>query len=131
MKLKLLLPTEVLIDREVTKVIAEAENGFFCLLPRHVDFAAALVPGLLAFVPEEGQEEYAAVDEGILVKCGPEVLVSTQNAVLGPDLGQLRRMVEEQFQLLDERERMTRSALAQLEANFVRRFIDLEHRLHV
>jgi F-type H+-transporting ATPase subunit epsilon len=40
-------------------------------------------------------------------------------------------MVEEQFQLLDERERMTRSALAKLEANFVRRFIDLEDRLHV
>jgi F-type H+-transporting ATPase subunit epsilon len=130
-RLKLLLPTQVLIDEEATKVIAEAENGFFCLLPRHVDFVAALAPGMLSFVSAEGQEEFLAVDEGILVKCGSEVLVSTQHAVRGPDLGQLRQMVEEQFETLDERERMTRSALAQLEASFVRRFINMEERLHV
>ena len=28
------------------KLVAEAPNGAFCLLPRHVDFVAALVPGL-------------------------------------------------------------------------------------
>ena len=37
MKLKILIPTEVLVDREVTKVIAEAENGNFCLLPHHIE----------------------------------------------------------------------------------------------
>ncbi len=50
MKLKILLPTEIMLDEEVTKVTAEAGNGSFCLLPRHIDFVAALVPGLLSFV---------------------------------------------------------------------------------
>jgi F-type H+-transporting ATPase subunit epsilon len=54
MNLKVLLPTEILIEREVTKIVAEAENGFFCILPRHVDFAAALVPGILAFTTLSG-----------------------------------------------------------------------------
>lgn len=130
MRLKILLPNQVLVDERVTKVIAEAGNGFFCLLPRHVDFVAALVPGLLSFVAEEGQEEFLAVDEGMLVKCGQEVLVSTRNAARGPDLGTLRRTVEEQYQLLDERERLTRSALAKLEADLVRRFIDLRKPFH-
>lgn len=47
MQLKVLLPTEVLIDEAASKITAEAENGCFCLLPNHVDFVAGLVPGLL------------------------------------------------------------------------------------
>jgi F-type H+-transporting ATPase subunit epsilon len=126
MRLKVLLPTEVLVDAAVTKVIAEAENGSFCLLPRHIDFVAALVPGLFSFVSTEGREEFLAVDEGILVKCGSQVMVSTRNAVIGPDLGTLKQMVEDQFRILDERERMARSAVVKLEADFVRRFIEME-----
>ena len=126
MKLKVLLPTEVLVDTEVVKVTAEAGNGAFCLLPRHVDFATALVPGILCFDKGTGNEVFVAVDGGILVKCGPEVLVSTRNAVTGADLGQLRRTVEEKFQVLDERERTARSAIAKIEAGFVRRFLEIQ-----
>jgi F-type H+-transporting ATPase subunit epsilon len=126
MKLKVLLPTEVLIYKEVTKVVAEAENGSFCLLPRHIDFVAALVPGLLSFESVKGEEEFLALDQGILIKCGPEVLVSTRDAVLGRDLGTLKQTVEESFRVLDDREKIARSAFAKLEANFIRRFMELE-----
>lgn len=126
MRLKVVLPTEILIEKEVTKVIAEAENGSFCLLPRHIDFVAALVPGLLSYETDGGKEEFLAVDEGTLVKCGSEVLVSTRNAVIGPDLGMLKQMVEEQFRVLDEQEKELQSALAKLEADFTRRFLELE-----
>ncbi|MFW6162849.1 MAG: F0F1 ATP synthase subunit epsilon, partial [Planctomycetota bacterium] len=124
--LKVLLPTEVLVDEPVAKVTAEAEDGAFCLLPRHVDFVAALVPGLLTFEPASGGEEFLAVDEGMLVKVGGEVLVSTRRAVGGADLGELRRTVEEQFAVVDEHERAARTASAKLEAELVRRFMELE-----
>jgi F-type H+-transporting ATPase subunit epsilon len=127
MRLKVLLPAEIMVDAEVTKVTAEAGNGSFCLLPRHIDFVAALAPGLLSFVRAgDGQEEFLAVAEGILVKCGPEVLVSTPKAVRGPELGQLRETVEKTFKVLTDQEKRTRSALANLEANFIRRFLRLE-----
>jgi len=127
MKLKILLPTEIMVDEEVTKVTAEAGNGSFCLLPRHIDFVAALAPGLLSFVKAgDGQEEFLAVDEGVLVKCGPEVLVSTRQAVRGPELGRLRQTVDQTFKVLTDQEKRTRSALANLEANFIRRFLKLE-----
>jgi len=126
MKLKVLFPTEVLINEEVTKVVAEAGNGSFCLLPRHVDFLANLVPGLFSFVTSQGVEQFLAVDEGILVKCGPEVLVSTRNAVRGPDLGRLEQTVGKSFSVLDDREKLARSAFAKLEASFIRRFMGLE-----
>ena len=58
MRLKVMLPTERLVDEEVTKVIAEATNGSFCLLPRHIDFIAPLVPGLLQFSRPDGGEAY-------------------------------------------------------------------------
>ncbi len=125
MKLKVLIPTVILIDREVTKVIAEAENGHFCLLPHHVDFVAALVPGILSFSTETEGETFVAVDEGILVKCGQEVLVSTRNAIVGKDLETLKQTVIEQFQVLDEKEKLTRSALAQFEISVMRRFQEL------
>lgn len=125
MKLKILLPSHVFLDEPVRKIIAEAENGHFCLLPRHVDFAAALVPGILSWVTREGEECFAAVDEGVLVKCGAEVLVSTRNAVRGPQLGVLKQTVDEVFRRLDEQERKSRSALARMEADFARRFWEL------
>ncbi|MCB0128834.1 MAG: F0F1 ATP synthase subunit epsilon, partial [Caldilineaceae bacterium] len=129
-QLKVLLPTAVLVDEPVVKVIAEAENGSFCLLPRHVDFVAALVPGLLSFTTAEGVEEFLAVDEGILVKQGDDVRVSVINGVRGGALAELRALVTQQFERLDERERRARSALARMEADFVRRFIELREGLN-
>lgn len=130
MHLKVLLPTETLVDEAVTKVIAEAENGSFCLLPRHIDFIAALVPGVLCFWARDGAENFVALDEGTLVKCGQEVLVSTLNGVRGAELDRLRAMVRERFLALDEHERVARTALARLEAGTIRRFIELEERGH-
>jgi F-type H+-transporting ATPase subunit epsilon len=126
MNLKVLLPTEVLVDEEVTKVVAEAHNGSFCLLPKHVDFTAALAPGLLAFETAEDQEVFLALDEGVLVKYGSTVLVSTRQGVRGEDLAELKRMVEDQFKVLDDREKTARSAVAKIEASFVRRFLDIQ-----
>lgn len=126
MQLKIFLPQEVLLDQAVVKVVAEAENGSFCLLPRHIDFVAALTPGLLAYETPDGKEEFLAIDRGTLVKKGTEVFVSTTDAALGPDLGQLRQTIAHRFHNLDERERNARSALAKLEAQFMRRFIELE-----
>jgi F-type H+-transporting ATPase subunit epsilon len=126
MNLKVLLPAEVLVKEEVAKVTAEAANGSFCLLPKHVDFVAALVPGILSFETAGGRETFVAVDEGILVKCGDEVMVSTRNAMRGPDLGQLRRTVEERFKVLDDREKTARSAMVKIEAGFVRRFLEIQ-----
>ncbi len=126
MRLKVVLPTDIVIDKEVIKVIAEAENGSFCLLPRHIGFVSVLVPGLLSYVCPGGQEEFIAVDKGILIKCGPDVVVSTGQALAGADLGMLKRAIENKFNLMDERQKKANSAVAKLEANLVRRFLELE-----
>lgn len=131
MRLRILLPSHILLDREVVSVSAEAANGAFTLLPRHIDFAMALVPGILSFRAQEGGrtiEEFMAVDNGILVKTGADVRVSTLRAVRGPDLGRLRDLIEDEFLQISEQEKHTRSALAGLETDLVRRFIELRER---
>lgn len=118
-------PIEVLLAEEVVKVTADGPNGSFCLLPRHIDFVSLLAPGVLVFEDADGLESFVALDEGVLVKCGNEVLVSVLNAARSPDLGHLRQIVEEQFRELDEHERAVRTTLARLETDFVRRFLEL------
>ncbi|MBN1848158.1 MAG: F0F1 ATP synthase subunit epsilon [Deltaproteobacteria bacterium] len=127
MNLKILLPTEILMDETVHKVTGEAENGSFTLLPSHIDFVTALTRGLLSF-EKEGVEIFVAVDEGILVKTGQEVLVSTTRAVCGKKLGELRKVVEEQFKVLGEKEKNARAAMAKIEAGFIRRFLEVQQR---
>jgi len=126
MKLKVWVPTEVVFDQEVTKIKAEAENGWFGLLPRHVDFVTSLVPGILSFDLPGKQTEYLAIDHGVLVKCGPEVSVSTRNAVRGADLGTLKEAVAKQFRTLHEKELAAREFEAKLEADLVRQLIETE-----
>ncbi|NJK58044.1 MAG: F0F1 ATP synthase subunit epsilon [Pleurocapsa sp. SU_5_0] len=125
MNLKLILPTEILVNQTVTKVTAEGSNGSFCLLPQHIDLVANLLPGILSFELETGEEVFLAIDEGILIKQGQQVLVSVRNAVRGDNLETLQQAVQQQFLHLDEREQRARSMLARLETSFVREFMEL------
>lgn len=127
MKLKVLLPAEIFLTEEVTKVVAEAENGFFCLMPQHVDFTAALVPGVFSYSTDSGEDAYLAIDMGTLVKKGSEILVSTRNAFRGAELGHLKEVVVAQFREIDEREKKARTAAAKLEVDLLRRFMEIRH----
>ncbi|MDO9559408.1 MAG: F0F1 ATP synthase subunit epsilon [Syntrophales bacterium] len=127
MKLKILLPAEIFLSEEVTKIVAEAENGLFCLLPQHIDFTAALVPSVFSYSTAGGEDAYLAIDIGTLVKKGSDVLVSTRNAYRSPELGHLKEVVIAQFREIDEREKKARTAAARLEVDLLRRFIELRH----
>jgi F-type H+-transporting ATPase subunit epsilon len=124
-RLRVLLPDQILLDLQVQKVTAEAENGAFTLLPRHVDFVAALVPGILFYTREDEDEEYLAVDEGVLVKNGSDVRVSVLSAVRGKELGELRVIIDERARSTGEQERKARDAINKLEVDLMRRFMEM------
>lgn len=128
MNLKVLLPFRIFTEQTgVSRIVAETREGAFGLLPRRLDCVAALVPGILVFETEAEGEICMAVDEGILIKAGPDVLVSVRNAIGGADLGTLREAVEQEFLNLDEQEKSVRSVLAKLESGFIRRFAAFHH----
>ncbi|EKJ98906.1 F0F1 ATP synthase subunit epsilon [Rhodopirellula baltica SH28] len=125
MNLTLNTPNEIVLNLTINKVVAEGTHGSFCLLPRHVDFLAALVPGLLSWVDETGKESFAAVGNGILVKRANDVYVSAEAASHGTELEELRRLVREEFSQMDEQQRAAHTAVARLEADFLRRTMAL------
>jgi len=128
MTLKVLLPFEVFAEEGgVMRIVAETRAGAFGLLPRRLDCVAALTPGILIYETEAQGEVYLAVDEGVLVKSGPNVLVSVRRALGGADLAQLRDAVEQEFMALDAHEQEARSVMAKLESGFLRRFVNLQH----
>ena len=122
MNLKILLPFQIFADKTgVSRIVAETREGSFGLLPRRLDCVAALVPGILIYETELEGEVYVAVDEGVLVKSGPDVLVSARRALGGTDLSQLRGAVEQEFLTLDQHEQSLRSVLAKMESDLIRR----------
>ncbi|MEX2117332.1 MAG: F0F1 ATP synthase subunit epsilon [Bacteroidota bacterium] len=128
MHLKVLLPFRVFADKTgVARIVAETRDGSFGLLPHRLDCVAALVPGILIYEHEAGGEVYVAIDEGVLVKTGLDVLISVRNAIAGTDLGQLREVVEKEFLNLNEREQRARAVMAKMESGFIRRLAELHH----
>ncbi len=128
MTLEILLPYRVFAKvTGVTRIVAEGREGSFGLLPRRLDCVAALASGLLIYETDGAKETYVAVDEGVLVKTGSEVLVSVRRALAGNDLHALRGSIEREFLTLDERERRTRSALAKLETGLLERLAVARH----
>jgi len=126
--LKVLLPFQVFAEKtDVSRIIAETREGSFGLLPHRLDCVAALVPGILIYQTQSAGEVFVAVDQGVLVKIGMDVLVSVRRATGGKDLSQLHAVVEKEFLTLDETEQSVRQATAKLETGFLRRFANLQH----
>jgi F-type H+-transporting ATPase subunit epsilon len=125
MKLKVLLPFEVFADKTgVSRIVAETREGSFGLLPHRLDCVAALAPGILTYQLGAEAEVYIAVDEGVLVKTGLDVLISVRNAIGGTDLGQLHAAVDREFVHLNEREQSVRSVMAKMESDFISRLAE-------
>jgi len=128
MTLKVLLPFQVFAEKTgVSRIVAETREGSFGLLPRRLDCVAALVPGILIYETAADGEVCVAVDEGVLVKSGPDVLVSVRRAIGGTDLARLRDAVAQEFLTVDEAERDVRLVMAKLETGFLHRLASFQH----
>ena len=126
MNLKVLLPFGIHSERkEVARIVAETLEGSFGFLPHRLDCVAALAPGILVCETKAEGEVFLAVDEGVMVKVGLDVMVSVRRAMAGTDLARLRDSVEKDFRKLDTREEAARTAMAKLETGFLRRFARL------
>ncbi|MEW6982209.1 F0F1 ATP synthase subunit epsilon [Colwelliaceae bacterium 6471] len=124
MNLKILLPDKIFAEQQhVARIVAVTHDGAFGILPHRLDCVAALTAGILVFEVEGAAEVYVAVDEGVLVKTGFDVLVSVRNAIGGMALSELRAAIEQEFKQLDKQELQLRSVLAKMESGFIRQLV--------
>ena len=128
MHLKVLLPFQIFADKtDVLRIVAQTRQGSFGLLPQRLDCVAALVPGILIYETQAQGELCAAVDEGVLVKAGADVLISVRRAHGGTDLDRLRESVEREFLVQGEQEQNLREVMAKLESGFLHRLASFRH----
>ena len=127
MNLKILLPFRIFLDlKQVSRIVAETREGSFGLLPHRLDCVAALVPGILAYTLGD-DIAYLAVDQGVLVKSGADVMVSVRQAIQGTSLSELHETVKREYLSLDRQERDVRAAIARMESALLGRFAEFQH----
>ncbi|MEO6608220.1 MAG: F0F1 ATP synthase subunit epsilon [Aestuariivirga sp.] len=128
MNLKILLPFQVFAEKTgVSRIVVQTQEGSYGLLPHRLDCVAALVPGVLIYESDADGEVFLAVDQGVLVKTGTDVLVSVRRALHGANLAQLRETVDREFLTLDAQEKSVRSVVAKMEGDLVRRMASFQN----
>ncbi len=118
MDLKILLPYKVFAEvKNVKAVTADTNAGSYGFLPQRLDCVAILVPGIFSY--ETDGVHYLAVDDGILIKTGSQILVSVRNAIGGVDLGKLGEAVNNEFLKVDDSEKNIRYVVEKLEGGLM------------
>jgi F-type H+-transporting ATPase subunit epsilon len=127
LQLKILVPAGVFASiANVERIVVMTQTGSFGLLPHRLDCAAVLPPGLLAYSTAASDEVHMAVDAGVMVKTGADVLVCVRNAIAGADLGRLRQAVQTELMQRSRQETSSRKTLAHLESGLIREFVKLQ-----
>jgi F-type H+-transporting ATPase subunit epsilon len=128
MNLRILLPFQIFAEvAGVSRIVVDTSDGEYGLLPHRLDCVAALAPGILTYETDGGGPVYVAVDVGLMVKAGQEVLVSVRHAIGGTDLGQLHEAVKREFLKVGDEEKDVRAAVSRMEGGFIRRIAEYQH----
>ncbi|MEZ5573888.1 MAG: F0F1 ATP synthase subunit epsilon [Halioglobus sp.] len=128
MNLKILLPFQVFSHTtDVLRIVVQTRDGMLGLLPHRLDCVAALTPGIFTYETAADGEVFVAVDAGVMIKTGQDVLVSVHRALSSDDLSHLREAVDHEFLTLDQQAINVRSVMAKLETGFLRRVSAFEH----
>jgi F-type H+-transporting ATPase subunit epsilon len=128
MTLNVFLPSGIFASKkDISCVVAESTIGSFGLLPNRLDCIAALVPGILAYESKSEGEKFVAIDEGVLIKTGPKILISVRNAVAGRNLDQLHKAVVHEFMNFNAQEKSARQVMAKMESSFIQRLAEMRN----
>lgn len=128
MRLKIILPYKTVLDKTVHKISAPGVEGDFQILPKHIDGTWSIKPGVLVITmdSEDEAEWYFAIGQGVLVKEGDTVYLSCFQAIKGDSLESLTETVKKDLQVLSKREKKAREVLLRLEADTIKKFMEID-----
>jgi len=126
MKLRVLTPTEVVMEQEVRHVTVEDPTGSLGIRPGHAPMVTPLVRGILTARDEEGHERYAALNGGVLLVAGDEVQIVSRQAVAGDDLSHLEATVLARFQQEADQDKTNQVAFEKMRIMFMRRLLEMD-----
>lgn len=124
MNLKLMTPMQIILDAPIEKIDVEALDGFFTILPKHIDFITALKSSIITYVMNN-KIYYAACDHGVLVKRGTSVCISTPLVVLGNNLDTLKQTIATTFKDMEQERKELNLSMARLELGLTKGLMNL------
>lgn len=120
MRLKVFSPTGTVLDLPIRKIDFEAIDGYWTLLPKHVDYVNALTPSIVSYTNEDNITKYMACNKGVIVKKGANISISTKLAILDDSLEKLQKTIEIDFKAMDEERKEVNTTMARLEIGLVK-----------
>lgn len=127
MQLKVVLPHQIFLNQSgVKRLVLLTRQGSMGILPHRLDCVVPLVPGVLAYETDTIKEQYLALDIGIMVKSGFEVVIAVRRAFKSENLQELHERIELEFCQQDEQEKQVHLALRVMRNELVRRFVELK-----
>ena len=126
MKVRILSPIGPVLDEEAEKISFESLSGSRTFLPNHIDTVSALPPNIVSVRTTAHKDIYLACTQGVLVKQGSQVLISVHKAVIGNDLNNLATLIKTEFAQDEDNRRQVNTAIARLEAQLSRGFVNLK-----
>lgn len=125
---EILVPDGVAAQQRISSLEAEDASGRFGIWPRHEPFFTVLAPCVLVYRLENGAEQYAAVDGGVLLVEAGRASIASREAIVSPRLDDVAGKARELLTARRALERSTSSAFAELEASLARQLGQLERK---
>ena len=129
LRLRVTVPTRLVLDREVTYVQAEDASGRFGILPGHEPYLTSLVPSILVYRYRDGgreSEAYIAVRRGGLRVTRDEVQVAVRAAHASDDLAGLQAEIRQARESRSQRSYRASRSLYQMQVAAWRQLMEYE-----
>lgn len=126
MDLTVYSPLGTVLKTKIKKVTFETLNGYYTLMPKHIDFVSAMNANIVRYTTVENEEKFVACHQGIVVKKGNDVTISVQKAVKSDTLDELQKTILIDFKESEEQRKELNTAMARLEVGLVRGFTQLK-----
>lgn len=124
MRLKILTPTQIEVDTLIQKIDFEALDGFFTLLPKHIDFVDSLKQTIVQYQTND-KTYYVACDKGVVVKKADEVIISTNLAIQDDDLEKLKKTIAFDFKQMEQERKEVLVSMSRLELGLTKGLMNL------
>ena len=123
MRLRIVTPLSVVVDKYAQSLRAEDASGSFGILPGHAPFLTALGVSIVSWRTADA-ERFCALRGGVLtVGGGSAVDIATREAVVGHDLATLGADVLARFRSDAEEERTEHTETMRLQFNAIRHMV--------
>lgn len=77
LNLRIYTPEKLIVDEVIKKVSLDGQEGNYTILPNHIDYLSSFSDSIINFVKDNDEKVYLRLNQGVIVKCGREIQIST------------------------------------------------------